>query len=84
MEEDEYLSDDKDGKFEIKLDDNNKIIVSPIKPKEDINSITNKNSSNIKNKRNNYKFQMNNKEFSKLNSKSSDNLYSTSTIKYDF
>lgn len=84
LEEDEYLSDDKDGKFEIKLDDNNKIIVSPIKPKEDINSITNKNSSNIKNKRNNYKFQMNNKEFSKLNSKSSDNLCSTSTIKYDF
>ena len=77
-EDDDYLS--KDNQFEIELDDKNKIIVSPIQTNEDINE--DENESYEKHTRNNYKFEMNNKEMMKLYNKSSDNA--CPIIKNDF
>jgi len=70
-EDDDYLSND--NQFEIELDDKNKIIVSPIQTNEDFNE--DENAPYEKNKKNNYKFEMNNKEMIKLYNKSSDNAH---------
>ena len=73
-EEDDYLSNDDEDQFEIELDDNNKIIVSPIQTKEDVNDNENDIISNQKDKGNSYKFPKNNKEMMKLYNKPSDDL----------
>ena len=77
-EDDDYLSND--NQFEIELDDKNKIIVSPIQTNEDFNE--EENIPYKKNKKNNYKFEMNNKDMIKLYNKSSDNA--CPIIKDDF
>ena len=77
-EDDDYLSND--NQFEIELDDKSKIIVSPIQTNEDFNE--EENIPYKKNKKNNYKFEMNNKDMIKLYNKSSDNA--CPIIKDDF
>ena len=77
-EDDDYLSND--NQFEIELDDKNKILVSPIQTNEDFNE--EENIPYKKNKKNNYKFEMNNKDMIKLYNKSSDNA--CPIIKDDF
>ena len=77
-EDDDYLSND--NQFEIELDDKNKIIVSPIQTNEDFNE--EENIPYKKNKKNNYKFEINNKDMIKLYNKSSDNA--CPIIKDDF